>query len=75
MQLSDTRTVNRGDFEEFGHRIGLTSRLIKRELDTFAMEQPLARELINRSFLSDKLKRYYWQSYNYRRTTLASMLS
>ena len=70
MQLSDTRSVSRADFEEFGRRIGLNPRLLKRELDTFASEQPLAQELINRSFLSDKLKRYYWQSYNYRRTTL-----
>jgi serine/threonine-protein kinase HipA len=72
MHLSDTRTVNRDDFEEFGRRIGLSSRLVKRELNTFANEQPLARELIRRSFLSEKLKRYYWQSFNYRRTTLGN---
>jgi serine/threonine-protein kinase HipA len=70
MHLTDTRTVTRTDFEEFGRRIGLATRLVKRELDNFAIEQPLAKELINRSFLSDKLKKYYWQSYNYRRTTL-----
>ena len=71
MQLSDTRSVSRADFEEFGRRVGLSPRLVTRELDTFASEQPLAQELINRSFLSDKLKRYYWQSYNFRRTTLS----
>lgn len=70
MHLTDTRTVTRVDFEEFGRRIGLATRLVKRELDNFATEQPLAKELINRSFLSDKLKKYYWQSYNYHRTTL-----
>ena len=70
MHLTDIRTVTRADFEEFGRRIGLATRLVKRELDNFATEQPLAKELINRSFLSDKLKKYYWQSYNYRRTTL-----
>ena len=70
MHLTDTRTVTRADFEEFGRRIGLATRLVKRELDNFATEQPLAKELINRSFLSDKLKKYYWQSYNCRRTTL-----
>ena len=72
MQLSDTRSVSRADFEEFGRRIGLAPRLVKRELDPFASEQPLAKELIDRSFLSDKLKRFYWQSCNYRRTTLIS---
>ena len=70
MLFSDTRTVNRGDFEEFGRRIGLAPRLVKRELDAFASEQPLVKDLINRSFLSEKLKRYYWQSFSYRRTTL-----
>ena len=70
MRLTDTHTISRGDFEEFGRRIGLSSRLMKRELDFFAAEQPLAGELIRRSFLSEKLQRYYWQSYNYRRTTL-----
>lgn len=70
MLFSDTRTVNRGDFEEFGCRIGLAPRLVKRELDALASEQPLVKDLINRSFLSEKLKRYYWQSFSYRRTTL-----
>ena len=70
MLFSDTRTVNRGDFEEFGRRIGLAPRLVKRELDAFASEQPLVKNLINHSFLSEKLKRYYWQSFSYRRTTL-----
>ena len=70
MKLSDTKTVGRKDFEEFGLRIGLSGRLIKRELDFFATEQPLAKELIDRSFLSESLKRSYWLSYNYRRATL-----
>ena len=71
MQLSDTRTVGRKDFEEFGRRIGLPGRLVRRELDGFASEQPLAKALIDRSFLSDSLKRSYWLSYKYRRATLA----
>ena len=70
MQWSDTRTIGRKDFEEFGRRIGLSERLIKRELDTLTADHPLAKELINHSFLSNSLKRNYWQSYNYRRTTL-----
>ena len=70
MHLTDTRTVGRKDFEVFGHRIGLPDRLVKRELDAFAKEQPLAKELIDRSFLSDSLKLRYWLSYNYRRATI-----
>lgn len=70
MKFSDTHTVSRQDFEEFGRRIGLSERLVKRELDFFATEHPLAHKLIRRSFLPEKLQRYYWLSYNYRRTTL-----
>lgn len=70
MTLTDTRTVSRKDFEEFGWRIGLPERLVRRELNIFATEHPLAKELIHRSFLSDSLKRSYWLSYNYRRATL-----
>ena len=63
--LKNFSLIMRGDGEYH-----LAPRLVKRELDTFATEQPLAKELINRSFLSDKLKKYYWQSFNYRRLTL-----
>ena len=70
MKLSDTRTVGRKDFEEFGRRIGLSERLINREMDFFAKEHALAKKLIDFSFLSDSLKRNYWLSYNYRRVTL-----
>ena len=70
MKLTDIRTVERKDFEEFGRRIGLSERLVKRELNFFAAEHPLAKELIDRSFLSDSLKQSYWLSYKYRRVTL-----
>lgn len=70
MHFSDTHTVDRKDFEEFGRRIGLATRLVNRELDFFATQHPLAQELIHRSFLPGKLQHYYWQSFNYRRTTL-----
>ena len=70
MHLTDTNLVGRSHFEEFGSRIGLTERLVKRELDEFATPHPLALELIERSFLSEALKRQYWQTYDYRRVTL-----
>lgn len=70
MLLSDVKNVSRKDFEEFGHRIGLAPRLVHRELDTFAAEFPMVKELIDHSFLSDALKRSYWLSYKYRRNTL-----
>jgi serine/threonine-protein kinase HipA len=36
------------DYEEFGRRIGMSARLVKWELDFFATEHPLAKELIDR---------------------------
>ena len=64
------KNVSRKDFVEFGHRIGLAPRLVHRELDTFAADFPMVKELIDHSFLSDALKRSYWLSYKYRRNTL-----
>ena len=70
MSFSDTRTIHRADFEEFGKRIGLSEKLIKRELDRFASKHPLIDKLINRSFLSDDLKRQYCLSMTYRQQML-----
>lgn len=72
LKMTDTHTVDRGDFEEFGRRIGLPDRTVKREIDTFAAESPLALRLIERSFLSDDLKKNYRLSYQYRCSTLKS---
>ena len=70
MKMTDIHIVDRNDFEEFGRRIGLPDRIIKREIDTFAKESPFALDLIERSFLSEELKRSYRQSYQYRCFTL-----
>ena len=70
MQLSDVRQVCRNDFEEFGHRIGLNDKTVQRELDFFAAAHPEAEQLIDRSFLSEELKKQYWNSLDYRRKML-----
>lgn len=36
----------------------------------FTAEQPLAKELISRSFLSQTLQNQYWMSFEYRRKIL-----
>ena len=70
MQLSDVRQVCRKNFEEFGHRIGLNDKTVQRELDFFAAVHPEAEQLIDRSFLSEELKKQYWNSLDYRRKML-----
>lgn len=71
MSFSDTRSICRADFEEFGKRVGLPERVTKRELDRFAEDNPLIESLIDRSFLSDDLKKQYWMSMNFRRKMLS----
>ena len=66
MKLSDTRTICRSDFVEFGKRIGLQERVIQQELKNFSTEQPMVKELLERSFLSAELKDHYYLSYKYR---------
>lgn len=70
MQMSDTKTVGRKEFEEFGRRIGLPENLVKRELDSFCVQYSLVKELIQNSFLSDNSKKYYWLGTDYRRKIL-----
>ena len=70
MAFSDTHTISRSDFEEFGKRIGLPVKVIKREIDMFATEQPLVKELLGRSFLSQSLQKQYWMAFDYRRKML-----
>ena len=69
--IDDTHSINRKSFEEFGRRIGLPEKIIEREIDNMAQPHSLADELIEKSFLSDKLKMDYKQSYDYRRSTLS----
>ena len=70
MAFSDTHTISRSDFEEFGKRIGLHIKVIKQEIDMFAAEQPLVKELHGRSFLSPSLQKQYWMAFDYRRKML-----
>lgn len=70
MVFSDTHTISRSDFEEFGKRIGLPIKVIKQEIDMFAAEQPLVKELLGRSFLSLSLQKQYWMAFDYRRKML-----
>lgn len=70
MVFSDTHTISRSDFEEFGKRIGLPIKVIKQEIDMFAAEQPLIKELLGRSFLSPSLQKQYWMAFDYRRKML-----
>lgn len=70
MAFSDTHTISRSDFEEFGRRIGLPAKVIKQEIDMFASEQPLVKKLLGCSFLSPELQKLYWLSFDYRRKML-----
>lgn len=71
MTFTDTRTICRSDFEEFGKRIGLPAKVIKQEIDRFTAEQPLVKELLERSFLSPSLQKQYWMAFDYRRKMLS----
>ena len=70
MAFSDTRTIRRTDFEEFGRRIGLPEKVVRKEIELFLSDQPLTYELLERSFLSEELKKQYRQMFDYRRRIL-----
>ena len=70
MVFTDTRTIRRYDFEEFGKRIGLPDKVVKQEMEFFMSEKPMVKELLNRSFLSEELKREYYLAFDFRRKIL-----
>ena len=66
MNKADTHNIGYEDFVEFGRRIGLNDRVIKQELKMFQEPDPKAIHLIEKSFLSEELKKQYIVSYKYR---------
>ena len=63
-----TRTSHpcKDDFACFGIRIGLPPKIMHEVIETFASEQSKVYELIEHSFLDEKVKRMYKQSYQER---------
>ena len=63
-----SRTLHpcKDDFIAFGSRIGVLPKKLDSIIDMFAMEQPKVYELIENSFLEEKVKRMYKQSYQER---------
>lgn len=58
------------DFITFGNRIGVPQKKLEKIMSVFLVHQPLVEELINNSFLDDKLKRMYLRSYQERLSRL-----
>lgn len=66
MHLTDTRNVSSNDFIEFGRRIGLPEKLVIQEIRRFSAQNDAADALIERSFLSEDLKKMYKSGYHFR---------
>lgn len=66
MDMSDTHQVSAADFIELGRRIGLPEKLVVSEIKRFTQPNEKADALIQRSFLSDNLKKAYKVGYHYR---------
>ena len=66
-EYSDTYTNSghpcKDDFITFGKRIGVLPKKLHSIIELFATEQPQVLRLIERSFLDEKVKRMYRQSY------------
>lgn len=71
MPKGDILGITREIFIEFGKRIGLPIKMIEHQLTQFAQRQDQVQQLINDSFLSDSLKKYYWNTFTYRQKTLS----
>jgi len=65
--LLRTGHLCRTDFERFAQRIGLPAKRAERVLDLFKEFPSMVNDLIDNSFLNDKMKRNYWRIINQRR--------
>ena len=63
---SQTLHPCKDDFITFGTRIGVHPKKLTSIIEIFSTEQPKVYELINNSFLDEKVKRMYKQSYQER---------
>lgn len=64
-------TVNsHDDLLAIGPREGLPEKFVMQEINRFAAPNKRADELINRSYISDEMKRYYLSSYHYRQSMI-----
>ncbi|MDE7135298.1 MAG: HipA domain-containing protein [Muribaculaceae bacterium] len=70
MHLSATHNVSAREFMEFGQRIKLPEKIVSQEIRRFSMPNKNADALIERSFLSDELKRMYRSGYHYRQSMI-----
>lgn len=61
------------DFKEFGHRIGVLPNRADTILQFFSEKKPMVESLINRSFLSERMKRGYLLQYQTKRNQLAKI--
>lgn len=73
--FADGRTFPLGighkDFLEFGIALGLPEKIVVRELDRFTADYPIIEAMVSTSFLSEDVKRMYYEHY---RTRLVSYL-
>lgn len=65
--------ANGGTFKQFGLQMGLPEKVVDKESAAFAAKYPLIDELIDNSFLSEKVKRQYRMLYQTKRNRLADM--
>lgn len=72
MHFSDTNSISKKHFVEFGRRIGLPEKLILKTITQFSSTNAKADTLINQSFLSEPLKKDYKYSYHFRQFLLGN---
>ena len=71
MILDDTHAVTGESFMEFGRQLGLPEKLLIKELDDFRAEKPQVKQMLDTCGLPERLAKWYYQGYDYRRVTLS----
>ena len=71
MIIDETHSVTGKSFEVFGSLLGLPAKLVEKELDGFRAEKPQVKQMLESCGLPEKLAKWYYSGYDYRRATLS----
>lgn len=71
MVMSDVHTVDRSDFVEFGRRIGLSAKIVERELSRFCASDNKVREMVGDLVPDENLRMLFLSTFHHRQVMLS----
>ncbi|MCQ2186514.1 MAG: HipA domain-containing protein [Bacteroidales bacterium] len=71
MVMTDIHTVDKQDFEEFGRRIGLSEKIVNRELSRFSIPNRKVEEMVCDIITEESLRKSFLLSFRHRQNMIS----